>query len=158
MKFRQFLLRLRSFIRYRLYKRRYLSALREIDCQTRENAAEIERQRNYYERRLETERQKYESMLHASVDRALQAVKLLPISHVTLDAAEKAENILNSNIIEPRDPEKELTGNVLGYVLDAKEAFFEAEAAEGRSDAEIQRLWETKFRDLAIANARDAIR
>lgn len=152
-----FLLRMHSFIRYRLYKRRYLRALREIDRQTRENAAEIERQRNYYERRLEIERQKYESMLHAGVDRALQAAKLLPISHVTLDAAEKAENILNSSIVEPRDPEKELTGNVLGYVLDAKDAFFEAEAAEGRSDAEIQRLWETRFRDLAIANAKDAI-
>lgn len=153
---RQFLLKLRLFIRYRRLKWRHGRVYRDFYNYKAKKEQEITHLRRYYERRLEIERQKYESMLHAGVDRALQAAKLLPISHVTLDAAEKAENILNSSIVEPRDPEKELTGDILGYVLDAKDAFFEAEAENGRSDAEIQRLWETQFRDLAIAHAKTA--
>jgi hypothetical protein len=140
-----------------MFKRRCLRLSRDLKESEAKFQAEIDRLTSYYERRLEIERQKCESLLFAGVDRAYQAVKLFPITHVANDAAEKTANILDSSVLRPANPEKELTGDVLGFYLDAKDGFWEAEAENGRSDAEIQRLWDEHYRDEEIARAKVSI-
>lgn len=157
MRFRQFLLQMRAFVRYRVLKRRYLALSRDFEREKAKFQGEIDRLKAHYEHRVETERQKYEALLFAGVDRAYQAMKLLPITHVTHDAAEKAANTLSTPDSQPPNPEKELSGDILGFYLDSKDGFWEAEAENGRTDAEIQRLWDTEYRDVEIERAKTAL-
>lgn len=155
---RKFLLQLRYFSRYRKVKRRYRATLRELEAERARNAREIKKLTDYYETRLETERQKIESLLLTSTDRVFQAMKLNPVSHVTIDAAQKAEAVLRPPDIEPSDPVGELTAEERNFYLDEMEGFLEYETGEnGRTDAEALALWEKDFKKQALLNARKAI-
>lgn len=152
MNLRKFLLSLRIFGRYRYFRRQFKR-------QKRENAATIaamlkakEKLTEYYELRLETMRQEQKSLLFALTDKVLVAGKSSVVSHVTHDAEDKAERALHPVEERAFDAEKDLSGDQRSFYLDLKEGFAEAEAANGRSDSEIQRLWKDGgFEKAAIA-------
>lgn len=110
-------------------------------------------------------RQEQKSLLFALTDKVLVAGKSSVVSHVTHDAEDKAERVLHPVDEKAIDPEKELTGEVSNFYLDAKEGFLEDCAEHGMSDADALRTWNEKgpdpdgptFKALVIAQARSAI-
>jgi hypothetical protein len=157
MKFRRFLLKSRLWWRYCVSKRHYKRLLRKNTAEKRAFEVQLSEQKRFYERKLEIERLKVESLHLAWSDRFLQLQKLLTVSHITHNLDEKVDDALQARDTRPISPEQSLTHDQLNFFLDAKDGFWEAEIANGRSEAEIQRLWDNDYKSLEIARAQTSV-
>lgn len=103
------------------------------------------------------EKLKVQELCFTVADRTLQAVKLMSVSHTVSNLKGEAERVVDPQYRPPDpDPEDLLNPDEHDFFLDQRDTFYDVARAEGKSEAEINKLWESeKF--TAIQNAKDTI-
>jgi hypothetical protein len=124
----------------------------------REHQKELKETRRHYEVQLAESRLKIETLSLTIADRTLQAFNLMSVSHTVSDLTEKAKERVDPAYKPPApDPEDMLSGDEHDFFLDTKDGFWEVERNNGRSEKEIENLWEKEFKFKAIQHAHESI-
>jgi hypothetical protein len=151
---RKFLLKLGLWVRLVVTKRQLRRTRRLVVSTVKKHEEDILQLRAHYERLLGEERLKSESLSFYYSDRVMEAFKLTSgIAHTVHEAQGK---LTLEPSLRPAPPsvEDSLSEDERDMFLDLKDGFFEAERQNGRSEPEIQRLWDAQFKDDAINQAR----
>lgn len=156
-------------------KKRFLLGLRlrfqlvnvkwQLRCSRRSVAAiqkahekELLSLRTHYELLLAEERLKVETLNLTFTDRLLQIQGQPGVSHSIADLTEKAQSKVDPAYKTPEpDAEDLLSEDEHDLFLDMRDGFFEAEKQNGRSEAEITRLWNETFKMKSIQRAKESI-
>lgn len=137
---KQLLIKFRFWWRYRALKRRYRHLVQEHKLVVANFERQLAEQKSYWERRVEIEKGKTEAALLAGYDRLYEFAKVRGVRGVIEAKADEIEDELT-----PIDRLAELTPSQRDLLEDYKENFWQYEADEGRSDAEIDSLWKNQF-------------
>jgi hypothetical protein len=155
---RKFLFKLRLWTRLVIAKRKLRRVQSSVALIKKEHEKELSSTRSHYEILLANERLKSETLALAIADRTLEAFKLMNVSHAVSNLGEQAQKRVDPAYQPPEpNPEDYLGEDEHDLFLDLRDGFFEAERSNGRSEAEIARLWNEKFKRLAIQQAKDSI-
>jgi hypothetical protein len=155
---RKFLLGFSLYFRLRAVKRRLRASQRTVAQNKEAHEKELISIRGHFERLLAEERLKVQTLALQIADTACMANKLPCVSHTVANLSEEAERIVDPTY-KPPEPNLEdtLLGDEYDYFLDQKDGFWEAERSNGRSEAEIAKLWNDTFKFEAIRQAKEQI-
>jgi hypothetical protein len=153
---RKFLLKLGLWVRLVVTKRQLRRTRRLVVSTVKKHEEDILQLRAHYERLLGEERLKSESLSFYYSDRVMEAFKLTSgLAHTVHEAQGRVDEKLDPSLRPPPPSlEDSLSEDEYNMLLDLQDGFFEEERKNGRDEAEIKRLWEAKFKEDAINQAR----
>lgn len=160
MKFRHFLLSLSTFRRYQAVKRKFRRVKAEFLASQAENERKTKELTVFYEKQLAIERKKTGIALVEGTSRLYELFKLRPLTPMWINVeAEIGKDIFKSAVEQQKAnaDEEALDPEERAYFEDMKDSFFEYEASQGRTDAEIEKLWTNQFKKQCLEQTKGAL-